>query len=146
MGTGDPGNSYMDKMLFENTLVAGHPQSAYDVQTVGGNDCTWIRCGHSATQQHGAVFKGGLHSFLWVDYNTESVGSSGKNARTTGTVSNGSTALTVASASGIPQAIRSLWPAPRMCSAGTSSPPWRISAAPASPWPILRAPLSPTCL
>lgn len=90
----------MDKMLFDNVLISGQSASAWDVNVISGNNCTWIRCGHSSTFQHGAIFGGGLRSFVWIDYNTENTGRSGKKNRTTGSVASGSTDLTVASTTG----------------------------------------------
>lgn len=91
---------YMDKMLFENVLAAGQSKNAWNVQTVVANSNTWNRCGMSHVSQHGAVFKGGFRSAVFVDFNTEANGKAGKHARTTGSVTNGSPTLTVGSTAG----------------------------------------------
>jgi hypothetical protein len=93
-------NCYMDKMLFEKVLCAGQSINGWNIQVVSANSNTWLRCGTSHAAQTGFVLKGGLRSTVLIDMNTEANGKSGKNLRTTGSITSGSTVLTVTAGAG----------------------------------------------
>lgn len=94
------GNNYIDKSSFKDVLCSGHSVNAWLLEAKTGFDLTWINPIINSAGQDGFVCSGGFRGLAIINPNCEGNGSTGKNARTTGSISSASTSLAVASATG----------------------------------------------
>lgn len=94
------GSNYIDKCTFKDVRTTGQSLQGWRVEAAIGNSVTFINPIVQVAGQDGMYFDGGLVQFVFVNVNTEANGQTGKKTRTTGSITSGSSTLTVASATG----------------------------------------------
>lgn len=94
-------NTYIDKSSFYDVVITGAGRDGWHIESETSNNVTWYTPTMNFNGRHGFYGDCGVDGWVFVNTNTESNGTGGKTALTSGSIVAGSTALTVADGSGI---------------------------------------------
>lgn len=97
---GAASGNYIDKVHFFNCHTGGQSVNNYRIEVDLANTVLWTNPVLNTSGQHGVYVTGGSRTLTFVNVNTEGIGQTGKQDRTTGSISVGSPTLTVASGTG----------------------------------------------
>lgn len=92
----EAGSNYLDKSHFVDVFCGAQAENAWHVDCALSNNVSWDMCTMTFTGQHPFWARGGIRSWNFRGGNTEQCGTTGKNARTTGSIAAGDSRLDLA--------------------------------------------------
>lgn len=96
----ETGSNFLDKSHFVDVVVGGQRDNGWRIDCALSNNVSWDQCTVNFAGQSAFWARGGIRSWNFRGGNTEQCGTSGKNARTTGSAAAGSTTIDLATTAG----------------------------------------------